>query len=173
MVPAEKLPSSYQWETDDQYYGYEPPQHRPRRRIKRRRRRLPATLKLCLLGALVVVLGVLYLSQQLDTMYLSLELTDLQQEVNLARQRNGHLRVQLEQVRSLQTVEEIARTKLGMVDPSDSPVLMASNIVPRGYVANDSASINPTSRAEDGPWTVLASWLNKLFPVGGVEAGKL
>ena len=26
---------------------------------------------------------------------------------------------------------------------------------------------------EVSPWTVLAGWLNKLFPVGGVEAGEL
>ena len=108
MVPAERLPSSYEWEV---YEEHSQPR-KPRQRRRRRRSRLPATVKLCLLGVAVVVLGVMYLSQQLDTVYLSLELAELEQQVNLAKQRNGHLRVQLEQVRSLPVIEEIAAPSL-------------------------------------------------------------
>ncbi len=170
MVPAERLPSSYEWEVHEEYS--QPRKPRPRRR--RRRSRIPATVRLCLLGVVVVVLGVLYLSQQLNTMYLSLELEELQQQVNLAKQRNGHLRVQLEQARSLPVIEEIARTQLGMVDPSDTSVLIASDGI-HSAISREAADagVPKPAQADESPWTVLAGWLNKLFPLGGVEAGKL
>lgn len=169
MVPAERLPSSYEWEV---YEEHSQPR-KPRQRRRRRRSRLPATVKLCLLGVAVVVLGVMYLSQQLDTVYLSLELAELEQQVDLAKQRNGHLRVQLEQVRSLPVIEEIARTKLGMVDPTDTSILVAAGM-PK-VLPNDAAyvGVSKPMEPEVSPWTVLAGWLNKLFPVGGVEAGEL
>ncbi|HHT72655.1 MAG TPA: hypothetical protein GX008_02960 [Firmicutes bacterium] len=172
MVPARQIPSSYQWETTN---PYEPPEPRRNLRPKRKRRRVPATVKLCLIAALVVSLGLLYISQQLNTVYLSLELANLQEEANLVKQRNGYLRVQLEQARSIQVIEELARTKLGMVDPSHTAVLVASNSLvglrSEETGAGTLAGSNPP--VESNAWTVVANWLNKLFPVGGVEAGKL
>ncbi|MGI6148549.1 MAG: FtsB family cell division protein [Limnochordia bacterium] len=172
MVPARRIPNSYEWE----WTNPDQPQGKNRRpQSKRRRRRLPATVKLCLIAVLLVSLGVLYISQQINTMYLSLQLAELQEEVNLAKQRNGYLRVQLEQARSIQAIEELARTRLGMVDPEETAVLVAANhesaYSGSGTRRGGQATAAPSNA--DNAWTMVANWLNKLFPVGGVEAGEL
>ncbi len=171
MVPARKMPSSHQWEIHPE----RPSEYQGQQKPKRRRRRVPATVKLCLVAALVVCLAVLYISQQINTMYLSMELAKLQEEANLVRQRNGYLRVQLEQARSIQNIEKLARTKLGMVDPSETAVLVASSslLESSGQGTSPSSLAAAASQSEANAWTVVANWLNKLFPVGGVEAGEL
>lgn len=171
MVPARQIPSAYQWE---ERVHYQPPERERRQRPTRKHRRVPATVKLCLIAAVVVALAVLYISQQIDHMYLSMELAQLQEEASIVRQRNGYLRVQLEQARSLQTIEELARTKLGMVDPSDTAVLVAPTSFAGTRGSGTAAGVRDTAAPQEpNAWTVVANWLNKLFPVGGVEAGEL
>ena len=164
MVPARKLSST------DYYDGAAVPVQNPRR--KTRKKRMPATIKICLLAVLFVVTCIFYLNQQVQTMYLSLKLAELEQQVKTAQQRNDHLRVNLESARSLQKIEYIARTELGMIDPDVSSSL----------VVNPSASphqqaqgrwIEDTPEDEWGVFVALAGWLNKILPLGGVEAGTL
>ncbi len=159
----------------DPYSNYEElvtPQVPPRRRPKRSR--IPATLKICLVAACCVVVCLLYLEQQVTSYYLNMELVELQEQVNTMQQRNDHLMLSLESQRSLKQVEQIARTTLGMVDPTytaaliiNQPTAMAREIESRWI------SDQQTRQGQGGIFATLASWVNRVLPIGGVEAGTL
>lgn len=167
MTAARKL-------VDPQQYYHEEvvPAAKPKSTV--RRRRLPATLKILLTAAVCVVVSLLYLQQQVTSYYLNLELVRLQEQVKLMEQRNDHLMLSLESQRSLKQIEQIARTSLGMVEPEYT----ATVVVPE---------LETTAPAAEGVWlaaenqekgigemfAALASWVNKVLPLGGVEAGTL
>ncbi len=140
---------------------------------KRKRAKVPATLKICLLAACCVAVSLLYLQQQVTSYYLNVELGYLQERVDTLEQHNDYLMLNLESQRSLPKIEQIARVQLGMVDPQ----LTISLIVNEA----EQAGVNEHGRwlAEDSPEgsrgfiASLAAWLNKAFPLGGVEAGTL
>lgn len=165
MVPARKLSSSREC-----YSEITAPPRNPR--PKPRQKKIPATIKICLFAAIFVTVSILYLNQQVQTMHLSLKLTELEQQVKAAQQRNDYLRVNLESARSLQKIEHIARTELGMIDPDVSSSLVV-NPSPSRYHQAQGRWIEHTPEDERGVFTVLAGWLNKILPLGGVEAGTL
>ena len=76
------------------------------------------TLKICLLAACCVAVGLLYIQQQVTSYYLNMELVRLQEQVNVMQQRNDQAMLNLESQRSLKQIEQIARNELGMVDPT-------------------------------------------------------
>ncbi|MCK9524652.1 MAG: septum formation initiator family protein [Limnochordia bacterium] len=145
----------------------------PQGRPVKRKRRIPATLKICLVAACFVALGLLYLQQQVTSYYLSMELAQLQQEVNTKQQRNDHIMLSLESQRSLKQVEQIARTQLGMVDPAHSATLVLST--PSATPSGVESRWTQVPQSGEGMRFVetLLSWMNRVLPIGGVEAGTL
>ena len=164
MVPARKLSSR------ECYSEITAPPYNAR--PKPRQKKIPATIKICLFAALFVTISILYLNQQVQTMHLSLKLAELEQQVKTAQQRNDYLRVNLESARSLQRIEQIARTELGMIDPDVSSSLVVNPSTPQ-YQQAQGRWIEDTSEEEWGVFAALAGWLNKILPLGGVEAGTL
>ncbi|NLL48966.1 MAG: hypothetical protein GX249_10325 [Firmicutes bacterium] len=156
----------------EQYTYYPEETLVPRQRRPVRRNRLPVTVKICLVAACCVLLGILYLQQQVTSYYLSMELVQLQEEVNTMQQRNDHIMLSLESQRSLKQVEHIARTELGMVDPDYTSTLVL-NVPPSSKTEMESRWVE--SPSTEGPQIVatLLSWVNKVLPIGGVEAGTL
>ena len=108
------------------YYPY-PEEAVPVSKPAPKRRRIPATLRICLVAACCVVIGLLYLQQQVTSYYLNMELLHLQEQVKLMERRNNELMLTLESQRSLKQIEQIARSQLGMVDPE----VTATLVVPR------------------------------------------
>lgn len=141
---------------------------------KPKKRRVPATVKVCCIAALCVALSLLYLQQQVSFYYLNMELAQLQEQVNILEQRNDHLMLNLESQRSLQKIEQLARKELGMVEPErvTSLVLEPASSIPTNqggrWIDN-----SPERVPSQGVFATLAGWFNKAFPLGGVEAGTL
>lgn len=169
MTAARKLVDPYQEYVDEMVSN---PRRKPKARVKRRR--IPSTLKICLVAACCVVVSLFYLQQQVTSYYLSMELVTLQEQVNLMEQRNDHLMLNLESQRSLQQIEQIAREYLGMVEPE----YIATLVVPGP--ANITHEVEGRWFAEGEPQTTsdnilenLAALVNKILPLGGVEAGTL
>lgn len=135
---------------------------------------MPATVRICLVAACCVVLGLLYLQQQVTSYHLNVEVLRLQEQVKLMEQRNDQLMLTLEAQRSLKQVEHIARTRLGMVDPEYTATLVVPHrtdpvpVVESRWLAQGEQE-NPSG----GILSVLAAVLNKVLPLGGVEAGTL
>ncbi len=158
----------------DPYLEYED-EHKPALSPRRKRKRVavPATLKICLLAACCVAVSLLYLQQQVTSYYLNVELGYLQERANTLEQHNDYLMLNLESQRSLPKVEQIARSQLGMVEPQLTIGLV--------FNQEEQPGANEHGRwlAEDAPggsrgiFASLAAWLNKAFPLGGVEAGTL
>lgn len=148
----------------------------PRRRQKRpaKPNRVPVTVKICLVAACCVVVGLLYLQQQVKSYYLSMELVQIQEQVNAMQQRNDHLMLSLESQRSLKQIEQIARNQLGMVDPAYTATLVLSGpTVMAGEVESRWVADQTPSDETMGLFATLASWMNRVLPLGGVEAGTL
>lgn len=144
---------------------------RPRR--GRKKARIPATVKICFLAACCVGLALFYLQQQVTSYYLSMELEQLQEQVNALEQRNDHLLINLESQRSLQKIEQLARTQLGMVEPERVSSLVVERSTPAFYQGESRFVETPAVKDSHGVFATLAAWLNKAFPLGGVEAGTL
>ncbi|NLJ80216.1 MAG: hypothetical protein GX335_04230 [Firmicutes bacterium] len=140
---------------------------------KRKRFRVPPTLKICLLAAICVAVSLLYLEQQVTSFHLNMQLTQLDEQVKLLEQHNEHLLVNLETQMSLQKIEDIARNQLGMVDPDRTTSLVLDSKAPLAPSERRWADQNSPVPDKRGVFAVLASWLNKAFPLGGVEAGTL
>lgn len=169
MSAARKLVEPYQPYIEE---TAAPVKRTPGPKPKAKRRRIPATMKICLMAACGVVLGLLYLQQQVTSYYLNMEVSRLQEQVKLMEQRNDHLVISLESQRSLRQVEQIARTQLGMVDAEYTAAL----VVPRhsGPVPEVEArwlADQPQDNPSGGILAALTAVLNKVLPLGGVEAG--
>jgi len=138
-----------------------------------KRRRIPATLRICLVAAACVVIGLLYLQQQVTSYYLSMELIHLQEQVKTMEQRNNHLMLSLESQRSLKQIEHIARTQLGMVDPEYTATLVVPHLADPVPDVESRWLADQSEAPSGGFLAALTSVLNKVLPLGGVEAGTL
>lgn len=168
MTAARKLVGSYV-DYEDQLKQVEPER---RRQVKPTK--VPATLKICLVAACCVAVSLLYLQQQVTSYYLNMELVQLQEQVNTMQQRNDHLMLNLESQRSLKQIEQIARTTMGMVDPKYTATIVVNQpTVMAGGVEARWLSDEPHQSESAGIFATLASWVNKVLPLGGVEAGTL
>lgn len=167
MTAARKLVDPY-IEDDEQVF------QTPDSRRKPEKRRIPATIRVCCLATLCVGLALLYLQQQVTFYYLNMELAQLQEQVNLLEQRNDHLMLNLESQRSLQKIEQLARKELGMVDPARvTSLVLEQTAVSSGGEGGRWVSDSSEHIESQGVFATLAAWLNKAFPLGGVEAGTL
>ena len=76
------------------------------------------------LGALILVGALLYVWQHIHVVRLGYEIEGLREEQAALVQENKALKLEMGQLRSLKRVEEIARTRLGMVTPKPGQVLL-------------------------------------------------
>lgn len=133
--------------------------------------RVPLPALICLTAMLVACGAFYYLHQQVVTMQLSVNIGILEKQLTELQQEQEYLLLTLKEASRLTTIEAIARQELGMVDPTGTHIL----------VLNTQQNLNPDA----GGWidtheeqynhlfARIASWLNQLLPVGGVEAGRL
>lgn len=142
-------------------------------RTKAKRRRVPATVKICLLAACCVAVSLLYLQQEVTFYHLNMELAQLSEKANHLEQKNSHLMLDLESQRSLQKIEHLARTKLGMVDPERTTALVVAGKTKKTVEGGRWFDEQQVQNDTQGIFATLANWLNKAFPLGGVEAGTL
>ncbi|HKM43711.1 MAG TPA: hypothetical protein VJZ70_06935 [Limnochordia bacterium] len=164
MTAARKL-EQYSYEME------ETPVPRKQRPVKRSR--IPVTVKICLVAACCVVVSLAYLQQQVTSYYLSMEVVQLQEQVNTMQQRNDHIMLSLESQRSLKQIEHIARTELGMVDPAYTATLVL-HASPATSAGVESRWVQQPQSSEDvGIMATLLAWVNRVLPIGGVEAGTL
>lgn len=166
MTAARKLAESY-------YYGEEVQPVRNTRR-KPKRRFVPVTVKICIVAACCVAVALSYIQLQVVSYNLNTEIAYLDEQVNELMQRNKHLMIELESKRSLARIEELARMNLGMVNPQ-----LTANLVieqPTGLASTEQGRWIDGQIDQSGSkgfFATLSTWLNKTFPIGGVEAGTL
>lgn len=76
------------------------------------------------LGVLILVGALLYVWQQIHVVRLGYEIERLRETQAALEQENKALRLEMGQLRSLKRVENIARTRLGMVTPKPGQVVL-------------------------------------------------
>ncbi len=164
MIPARKL----------DYYDVKRPiriQLRQKQQSRRKKRkRMPETLLVCLVALFCVTGCLLYLGHQIHTMRLNVILTNLNQEIYLVQQEQAHLMLTLKQASRLSVIENTARLDLGMVEPSRTTVVVTT---PADDQYSTSDGWIADSTRSDNVFEVVADWLNRWLPVGGVEAGRI
>ena len=141
-----------------------------KKRVRRKRKRLPETVLICAVAAIVIIGCCLYLGQQLHTMRLSATITSLERDIQTMQQEQDHLLIALNQARRLSTVEAIARYELGMVDPVQATIVATD--VPDTYQIL-AGGWTDSEEGQDNIFEAVAEWINRWLPLGGVEAGRI
>ena len=94
-------------------------------RVRRRKRKLVAEMKPILLVGGVLLLGLLfYVWQHVQVVRLGYQVERLREAQATLIQEGKGLRVELGRLRSLKRVEELARHKLGMVNPVPGQIIL-------------------------------------------------
>lgn len=94
-------------------------------RVRRGRHRLARELKPILLVGVILLLGLLfYVWQHVQVVRLSYQVERLRTARATLIQEGKALRVELGRLRSLRRVEELARRKLGMVNPVSGQIIL-------------------------------------------------
>lgn len=171
MSTAERLDQQYEYGAA-QRPGSDSSRHsKPRRR--RRRRRVPDSLFVCVLAAMVVSVALLYLGQQLYIMQLNVNISRMEAAYADIRSENQQLALSLKRAQSLTAVEEAARGRLGMVDPTEANFLVLApddQIMPGSgrWIADADEDA-----AQPAVVRAVSDWLGRWLPMGGVEAGRI
>ncbi len=165
MEPARKL----------EYTSPEPLRQKPiPPRLKKKARKknpvLPPTFRVCLLAVFFVAICLTVVGQQVYLMRMSVSYERLVEERAFLLQKNGTLQVELNQARSLTTIEHIARNQLGMVKPHSAEILVLRTNQPVRPL-----SVSPIKKEEDsgGLFKKVATVLNRWFPLGGGQPEKM
>jgi cell division protein FtsL len=164
-------------------YTYEPTIAMPKRN-RQGKKRLPARAKysMVLFVVLAFVTGLALTSRVALYFYKGYEIAELNREIEALQTGNARLKLEIEQLCSLNRVEDLAINKLGMVKPSaediellpvEKNLALASN---NGITndGNDSFNLPPQSEEQAGD-SLLAVWSDKLSSlfVQIVEASEL
>lgn len=112
---------------NDYSYGYSS----LKKQISTEKRRKRANIKLMLYFILTLVLigliVIAYIGQSLYITHLNYQLLELKKDLNQLKEDNHHLNIQLAQKRSLARIEEIARTKLHMIEPEKVEIVVLND----------------------------------------------
>lgn len=165
MLPARKL---------EEFEGYQNlssvDRQSRKRRGKKRRSRVPETVIICGLAACVVLVACLYLVQQVQTMHLTVRTSQLERQFASVLRDNEILQLEIDSTRALATIESIARNELGMVEPSQATIIVTA---PQESIEASGQGWLAQSEPGNGMIEVVADWLNRWLPLGGVEAGRI
>ncbi|NLY52058.1 MAG: septum formation initiator family protein [Firmicutes bacterium] len=172
MVLATKRQEAWEEVWADVSYTQEPvPVPRRRRRL-----RLHPMILLSIMAVLVVTLTVIGISQKVKVIELEYSLQSLEAQLEEVRREGQQLQLKVEQLQSLTHIEQIARSRLGMVEPQEAEVLV---LVDWDSWSDTQLAAEPESsstlvRGGKRLWTALVNWLGPRFPgTGAAEAGLL
>ncbi len=170
MSTAEKLHQQFDYAEARTAAADAPGRSRPR--CRKRRKRVPESLVVCLFAGIVVGIALLYLGQQLYIMQLDVNISRMESAYANVRSENQQLALSLKRAQSLAAVEEAARGRLGMVEPTQANFLV---------LAPDDSTMPGSGRwMADGDgdpqqfvFRAMSDWLGGWLPIGGVEAGRI
>lgn len=77
--------------------------------------------------AIILAVGLLYVWQHIQVIRLGYRVERLNAELSALVQEEKELTVRIAQLKSLARIEEIARRRLGMVDPAPSQIVVVSS----------------------------------------------
>lgn len=138
---------------------------------KRRKKRVPIPVLICLTAMLFVGGGLFYINQQVITMQMNVKIGQLGTQLADLKQENDHLLLTLKETTRLSTIEIMARQELGMIDPVGTEMLVMNQ---QPHSESEAAGwIDAPASETQNLFTVVANWMNRLLPVGGVEAGRI
>lgn len=121
----------------------------------RRLRPVSPYVALPLVGLLLLAVGMGLVAQRVQVMALNYALLDAKGELAKLQQERTRLEAELARSRSLERVEFLARTRLGMVDPDPAAVVVVA-----GSSAVTGAQQSGEAEAESASWlTALGHWL--------------
>lgn len=160
MEPARKL----------DFLGEQEPLISLRPQRKKKHLRIPAPILVCLVAAMCVFGGLLYLDQDVITMHMHLRINQADEQIASLINEQNILVMELEQSKQLSRVETIARFELGMVEPASAEMLV---MAPNNNESNIGDGWLVEAENEQNIFLIVADWLNQLLPAGGVEAGQI
>jgi len=172
MVPAAKHQQIREEIWADAFYSQEPAPV-PRRR---RRLRLHPMILLSMVAVLAVTLTISGISQKVRIIELEYNLRSLEAQLEEVRREGQHLQLKAEQLQSLAYIDEMARSRLGMVEPQEAKVLVlvdwdTSPAVQLAVEENNGPTLVNAGRRL---WTAFLDWLRPpLIGTGAAEAGLL
>lgn len=123
---------------------------------RKRRRTVSPYVALPVLGLMLLVAGMAFVAQRVQVMTMSYALIEAKAELTKLQQERTRLEAELAKSRSLERVERLARTRLGMVDPESTAVVVVAGAEAAAAAAADAG-------VEDGsssPLTAIGEWLH-------------
>lgn len=113
-----------------------------------------------LVGLLLLGAGMAFVAQRVQVMAMGYELVEAKAELARLQQEHTRLAAAVAKSRSLERVEYLARTRLGMVDaePTAAVVIAAPTPLPAGEVVTEVALSDSPS-----PLAALGDWLHARF----------
>ncbi len=164
MIPARKL------EYLEELYP-EVKKTKPRSRRKKKKKSLPETVIICSFAFIFVMVSFLFLIQKINMMRLNVTLAQVRQEYHSVVQQHEFLQLELIAARSLSNIEQLARNELGMIEPETKNI-----VVMRTPTTQDKPTFENTIREQNnsgGVFEIVADWINRILPLGGVQAGRI
>jgi cell division protein FtsB len=171
MVLAAKRQEAYEevWEA--------PIHHKQPVRKRRRRLRVHPMILLSSLAVLIVALTALGISQKIKAIELEYRLQSLEAELSQVHREGQQLQLKIEQLQSLTHIEDLARSRLGMVEPQGAKILVMVDWDSWPDAQRADAKVDTrTVLAEQGQrlWTAIYQWVGARLPtLGAAEAGLL
>ena len=123
-----------------------------------------------LIIGIIVIFGILYINKYVEMNKMNLEISQIQKEIHVLEDKKQELQLRISQHKSLDRIEKIAKTDLGMVKPKKI------NYVSMNKKGNDFAKNNNSSniKSENIKFSKLGHKISSWFKVfGQVEAGTL
>ncbi len=136
-----------------------------------KKKRMPIPMFICIVATLIVGSAIFYLNQQVVSMQLNVQINNLERQLADLVQEHNHMLMSLEQTTRLSYIESVARNELGMINPSNTEMLVMNNDGSHSH--ENSGWIDNDPYQPYNLFTVVADWFNQLMPVGGVEAGRI
>ncbi|MFS8523459.1 MAG: cell division protein FtsL [Limnochordales bacterium] len=153
---------------------YEMPPLKPRPETVTVRVRRPSVspfVVVPLVGLLLLAAGAGFVALRVQVMALGYELADAKQELARVQQEHTRLAVAVAQSRSLERVEQLARTRLGMVEPEPAAVVVVAS--PDGWTAPPAGG---AAVAAASPLAAFGEWLHARISstaeAGGRDPGR-
>lgn len=135
-----------------------------------RRRTVSPLVALPVVGLLLLSVGMGLVAQRVQVMTMGYALVEAKQELERAKQEHARLTVEVARSRSLERIETLARTRLGMVDAAPTNAIVMAAGLPTAVAGAGPGDGPETPSPKPSPLAAFGEWLHARFATV-VEAG--
>lgn len=167
MVLAEKRQI-----TERNWQEQQPESSRPQP-ARRWRVRLHPMLLLSLVALVTVWLVATGIGQRVRAIELEYEIQEMNERLNQLQKEEQQLQLEIARLQSLARVERLARSRLGMVEPGSSRVVVLKDLaVPDRSLGQPDAGVRVAVTQGKRLWAAVFRWMGALLPAfDAAEAG--